>query len=120
VQDFRNLKVWRKAHEATLAVYKTTRRFPREEIYGLTAQVRRACVSVGSNIAEGCGRRTKTEFLQFLYVALGSAKEVEYQLLLTLDLGYLLPEGYRGLAQTIDEVQRMLVGLIQRLRTPDS
>jgi len=91
MQDYRKLKVWQKAHELALAVYEASARFPREEVYALTSQIRRAAASVPSNIVEGCGRGSNAELMRFLYIALGSANEVEYQLLLARDLGFLQP-----------------------------
>jgi four helix bundle protein len=86
MKDFRNLKVWGKAHSLTLDVYATSRTFPREEIYGLTCQVRRAAASIGANIAEGCCRKGDAELGRFLQIAMGSASEVEYHCLLARDL----------------------------------
>ena len=100
----------------TLSVYRETMSFPQSELYGLTSQMRRCCVSIGSNIAEGCGRRSDGEMCRFLHIAYGSATEVEYHLLLAHDL-HLLEEGlYHQLERDIDEVQRMLTSLIQRVR----
>ncbi len=89
MQEFRNLKVWEKAHALTLDVYKASRSFPREEMYGLTSQMRRASVSIGANIAEGACRRGDVDFARFLQMAAGSASEVEYHLLLARDLNLL-------------------------------
>jgi four helix bundle protein len=75
MEDFKNLKVWAKAHEMTLAVYRKTQTFPKEEVYGLTSQLRRAAASIGANIAEGCGRRSDGEMSRFLQIARGSASE---------------------------------------------
>jgi four helix bundle protein len=86
MEDFKNLKVWAKAHEMTLVVYRKTQTLPREEVYGLTSQLRRAAASVGANIAEGCGRRSDGEMRRFLQIARGSASELEYHLLLARDL----------------------------------
>jgi four helix bundle protein len=116
MQDFRNLKVWEKAHALTLDVYKVTKAFPRDEIYGLTSQVRRASVSVGSNIAEGACRNGDAEFARFLQMAAGSASEVEYQLLLARDLELLKSADYQRLSKAVVEVKRMLASLLQRLR----
>ena len=85
VKDFHELKVWQKAHQLTLAVYQTTAGFPREELYGLTSQLRRASSSVGANLAEGCGRNGDAEFARFCSIAMGSASELEYHLLLVLN-----------------------------------
>ncbi|MGH7538719.1 MAG: four helix bundle protein, partial [Gemmatimonadales bacterium] len=86
VRDFRELKVWGKAHALTLNLYKLTRSFPKEELYRLTAQIRRAAASIGANIAEGCGRRSRRDFARFLQVGLSSASELQYHLLLAADL----------------------------------
>ena len=79
MKDFRQLKVWQKAHQLTLALYPVTGSFPRDEIYGLTAQIRRACSSIPANLAEGCGRNTDAELARFCSIAAGSASELEYQ-----------------------------------------
>src|SRR5271169_2880769 len=98
MQDFRHLKVWEKAHDLTLAIYKSSKTFPRDEIYGLTSQMRRASVSIGANIAEGTCRRGDVEFARFLQMAAGSASEVEYQLLLARDLEMLKAADYQRLS----------------------
>ncbi|MGH9515880.1 MAG: four helix bundle protein [Terriglobales bacterium] len=116
MKSFKELQVWRKAHELTLAVYGTTRNFPREELYGLTSQMRRSSASVPANIAEGCGRRSDGEMCRFLQIARGSASELEYHVLLAHDLHLLKDEEYRQLSRQADEVQRMMTGLIQRFR----
>ena len=116
MKDFKELVVWHKAHAVTLSIYAATRAFPKEELYGLTSQLRRSAASIGANIAEGCGRRSDGEMCRFLHIAYGSAAEVEYHLLLAHDL-HLLEEGlYHQLEREIDEVQRMLTSLIQRVR----
>ncbi|MGD1155637.1 MAG: four helix bundle protein [Terriglobia bacterium] len=117
MQDFKKLKVWDKAHQLTLAVYKATAHFPREELYGLTNQTRRSAASIVYNIAEGCGRAGRAEFARFLQMATGSASELEYQLLLAHDLKFLRDEEYRSLESGVVEVKRMLSSLMQRLRT---
>ncbi|MFB1489280.1 MULTISPECIES: four helix bundle protein [unclassified Thiocapsa] len=117
MQDFRDLLVWVKAHEATLAVYRCTRTFPSDERFGLTFQIRRAAVSVASNIAEGSGRRSDADFARFLSMAFGSASEVEYQALLAKDLGYLSDPEHQEVRDRISEVKRMLASLIKRLTT---
>jgi four helix bundle protein len=115
VRDFRELKVWSKAHSLTLDVYKVTRSFPRDELYGLTSQTRRAVVSVGANIAEGCGKSSKPDFARYLQTALGSASELEYHLLLARDLDYIAGNRYQELTVRVSEVKRMLTGFIQHL-----
>jgi four helix bundle protein len=116
MQDFRELKVWEKAHSLTLEIYRVTRSFPANELYGLTSQIRRAAVSIAANISEGCGRETRPDFARFLQNAAGSASEVEYHLLLAKDLGYLSPEVCADLGDSTREIKRMLSGLIQRLK----
>ena len=115
MRDFRQLKVWGKAHDLTLAVYKATSKFPRDELYGLTSQIRRSCASIPANIAEGCGRKGQAEFARFLQIALGSASELEYHFLLVCDLGLLSRPDYKRLANEVTEVKRMLTSLIQKL-----
>jgi four helix bundle protein len=85
MKDFRRLKVWEKVHGLTLEIYMVTARFPREEMYGLTSQMRRCSASIGANIAEGCGKRGNNELHRFLYIASGSASELDYHLLLARD-----------------------------------
>ena len=116
MQSFRNLKVWEKAHVLTLDVYKLSRSFPREEIYGLTSQMRRTSASIGASIAEGSCRKGDLEFGRFLHIAMGSASELEYHLLLAHDLGFLKVPEYRRLSDEAVEVKRMLASLMQRLR----
>ena len=116
MQDYRKLKVWEKAHQLTLAVYKATTSFPREELYGLTSPIRRCASSVPSNIVEGCGLDTKAQFTSSLFHALGSANELEYQLLLCRDLGYIDATAYETLAADTLEVKRMLSALIVNVR----
>ena len=116
MKGFKELKVWQKAHAMTIAVYDMTRAFPREELYGLTSQLRRSAASIGANIAEGCGRRSDGEVARFLQIARGSASEIEYHILLARDLHYLREEQFRELSHQADELQRMLTALIQRFR----
>jgi len=118
MKDFRKLKVWEKAHRLTVDVYRASARFPRSELFGLTSQIRRAAASVPSNIAEGCGRRTDAELARFSEIAMGSASELEYQLLLAADLEYLNERDSAGLSTDVIEVKRMLGGLIRELSQP--
>ncbi|MFQ5520928.1 MAG: four helix bundle protein [Candidatus Methylomirabilia bacterium] len=115
MRDFRELKVWEKAHHLTLAVYNATTTFPRDELYGLTSQIRRSCASIPANIAEGCGRGGDAEFGRFLQIAMGSASELEYHLLLACDLKFLDNADYKHLASEVTEVKRMLTAFIQKL-----
>jgi len=116
MKDFRSLKVWHKAHDLALAVYRITGGFPVEERYGLTIQIRRSSASVPTNIAEGCGRGGDREFARFLQIAMGSASELEYQLLLACDLGYLHEQDYTRIVNEVIEVKRMLSTLIGRIK----
>jgi four helix bundle protein len=118
MRDFRELKVWHKAHALTLDVYRATKTFPREELYSLTNQMRRAAVSIPANIAEGSGKNTRPEFARYLQIALGSASELEYQVLLSRDLGYMNPEVYEHLLQQVIETKKMLSGFVQYLSQP--
>ena len=117
MKDFRELKVWEKGHHLALAVYKATAKFPREEMYGLTSQIRRSCASIPANIAEGCGRNGDPELARFLQIALGSASELEYQLLLSRDLSLLTAAEYKQLTADTTEVKRMLTSFIQTLKS---
>jgi four helix bundle protein len=119
MRDFRQLEVWHKSHALALETYRDTARFPRDEQYGLTSQLRRSCASVPANIAEGCGRDSTRDFARFLTLALGSASETEYHFLLAADLGYLARESYEHLDMRIKEIKRMLTGLIRRIRSDD-
>jgi four helix bundle protein len=116
LQNFKTLKVWEKGHKLALAVYKMTARFPKNEMYGLTSQMRRAAASIPANIAEGCGRSGRAELGRFLHVAAGSASELEYHLLLAHDLAFPGDPEYRALEGQVVEVKRMLSGFVQRLR----
>jgi four helix bundle protein len=117
VRDFHKLDVWQKAHDLTVEVYQKTASFPRDEIYGLTNQIRRAAVSIPANISEGCGREGEPELARFLQIAMGSVSELSYELELARDLGYLIPEGYQPLADNLQEIGKMLNVLIQRIRS---
>jgi len=116
VRDFRELEVWCKAHEVTLAVYRMTRMFPREEAYGLTAQMRRSAASICANTAEGCGRRGGRELARFLQIAAGSASELEYHLLLAADLKLVDGAAHGRVASLLTQVRRMLSGFLRTLR----
>jgi four helix bundle protein len=116
VQDYRNLIVWKKAHQLALEIYRVTTTSPQSEHFGLTDQMRRACVSIGSNIAEGCGRESSLDFAHFLQIAMGSTSEIDYQLLLAYDLGYLPADDYLPLSASTGGMKKMLTSLIQKLR----
>ena len=104
MRDFRKLQVWEKSHELTLKIYEVTSQFPREEIYGLTNQIRRACTSIPTNIAEGCGRESTADFARFLQIAMGSASETEYLILLAHNLKYFNAKQYVKLTDAIVSV----------------
>jgi four helix bundle protein len=114
--SFRDLIVWRKAKKLSLDVYSVSKKFPRDEIYGLTSQTRRAAISVVSNIAEGQGRLTRGEFLQHLGHARGSLFELQSQLEIATDLGYITASEFKELDSLIGEVRAMLLGLIDSLK----
>ena len=112
----KELKVWQKAHQFVLGVYKETQSFPAKKRFGLTLQLRRSSVSSPSNIAEGCGYESEREFARYLQIAAGSASEAEYQLLLAHDLGYIKNESYRSLKAQVKEVKKMLHSFIKNLK----
>jgi four helix bundle protein len=116
MQDFKALQVWQRSHQLALDTYKATKGFPKDELFGLTSQLRRAVTSVPSNIAEGSGRQSNAEFARFLSIAMGSAAETEYQFLLAKDLGFLTAADFVVLSNEIVEIRRMLNSLIQRVR----
>jgi four helix bundle protein len=114
MQNFKKLLVWQKEHIFTVNMYKISASFPSEEKFGLTNQIRRASVSIESNIAEGCGRNGNKELTKFLYIAQGSAKEVNCQILIARDLSYITKEKSDLLESKIDEISRMLTSLIEK------
>ena len=115
MRDFREIKAWGKGHLLVLDVYAATAGFPREEIYGLTAQLRRCSASIPANIAEGCGRNGDAELRRFMLIAMGSSSELEYHLLLARDLGFLKTDAYQTLSLKTKEVKRMLSPFINKL-----
>lgn len=116
MQNYKDLKVWEKAHQFTLSVYRVSKSFPKEEIYGLTSQLRRAASSIAANIAEGCGKNTKNDFANFLNISLGSSNEAEYFVLLAKDLNHISLDEYDILIKMINEVKAMLIALIGKVR----
>lgn len=116
-RDFRKVRVWEKAHELTLKVYRVTTGFPNNERYGIVSQIRRACASIPTNIAEGCGRSSQMELARFIDIATGSASEVDYQLQLALDLGYLDECCHADLTKRVVEVRRMLISFNKTVRS---
>ncbi len=116
MKSYKELQVWQKAHALTLAVYHATSDFPREELFGLTSQMRRSSASSAANSAEGCGRRSDGEMSRFLQIARGSAAETEYHVLLAHDLRFLREQEYQTLSRQSDELQRMLTALIRKFQ----
>jgi four helix bundle protein len=117
INKFTDLVVWQKAHRFVLAVYSVSKHFPREEQFGLTSQMRRAAVSVTSNIVEGFDRGSNKEFIQFLIIARASLTEVQSQLLIARDLEYIDHKDFEKLAKDTVEVHKLINGLIKTLRT---
>lgn len=117
MQDFRNLEVWRKSHAITISIYQITASFPRDERFGLTSQLRRAAASIGANLAEGCGRGSDAEFKRFVQIALGSASELDYHILLARDLQMMQSTVYDQLRKDLQSARRMLAGLLRRLNS---
>lgn len=115
MRDYRKYKVWDLSHEVTLEIYKVIRSFPKDEIYGLVSQMRRASSSVPANIAEGCGREFDAEFKRFLVIAQGSANELEYFTVLAKDLGYIEEAIFVTLNDQVDKLRRSLNSLINKL-----
>ncbi len=116
MRNYRELKVWEKAHQLTLKIYQVTSSFPKEEMYGLTSQIRRASSSIPANIAEGCGRDSDAQFINFLQIASGSASELDYHLLLAHDLKFINDSDYTTLANDLTEIRKMLTAFIRRFR----
>ena len=115
MKDFRQLNVWQKAHRVALGIYKLTREYPKDELYGLTSQMRRSSVSIAANIAEGCGRKTDADFARFLQNAFGSTNELEYFLLLSFDLGFLKKTEHDRLSENTIVIKKMLAAFLRKL-----
>ncbi len=116
LKTYKELNVWKKSYQLCLEIYRITKKFPDEEKYGLISQMRRAVVSIPSNIAEGYGRKNKKEYIQALYIAYGSLCELETQILLANDLGYTKVEDRTKVSEDVREVERMLKALINSLK----
>lgn len=117
IKSYKNLMVWQKGFRVSLLIYKLTKLFPKEEIYGLTSQIRRAAVSIPSNIAEGYCRQRKLEYIQFLQIAFASGAEVETQLLIAKELNYITDSDYLETNNLLEEVMKMLNSLISKIKT---
>jgi len=119
LRNYQDLQVWTKAHALTLELYRLSRAFPREEMYGITSQLRRAAASIGANLAEGCGRQTDNELARFVRIALGSATELDYHLVLCRDLELLNKQQYETVAKELTSVRKMLVALLNAIESRD-
>ena len=117
MQNYKELKVWQKSHAFTLKGYAITKSFPKDELYSLTNQLRRAASSVPANIAEGCGKNSNNELAHFLNISLGSSNETEYFLILSKDLKYLSENIFIELEDNINEIKAMLISLNNKVRT---
>lgn len=117
MKDYRELEVWKQSHALTLEVYQATKTFPKDELFGLTSQMRRAASSIPANIAEGCGRDGDAELKRFLNISLGSACELDYFILLSAELGYLPPEAAKAMASRCLSLRRQLGSFIKKLKS---
>lgn len=116
MSNFRNLLIWQKSIALTTKIYATTKNFPKEEIYGLTSQIRRSAISIPSNIAEGFGRDSNKEYLRFLNISIGSLFEMQTQLEIAKNIEYLTEEDFNNLYEDSREVERMLVSFINKIK----
>jgi four helix bundle protein len=116
MKDFRTLKVWEKSHQFTLKIYSLSRNFPKDELFGLISQIRRASSSIAINIAEGCGRGSDADFARFLQISIGSASETEYLIMLCADLEYVPNDSREALLLEVQELKMMLASLIKTIR----
>ncbi len=116
MKDFRDLKVWDKAHKLALNIFITSKAFPKEEQFGITSQIRRAALSIPTNIAEGCGRGSDSDFARFIQIALGSASEVEYLILFCKELSFINENSYLEFSKNIVEIKKSLTALLKKLR----
>ena len=120
MQDFKKLKVWEKSHRFVLRAYGVVSEFPKDELYGITSQLRRAASSIPTNIAEGCGRGSSAELGRFLQIAMGSASETEYHLILARDLKFLKEKDFEQLTVEVVQIKKMLFALIKKIRTQNN
>ena len=120
IKTHKDLLVWKKSIDLVEQIYKFTKQFPKEELYGITNQMRRYAVSIPANIAEGSGRKNKAEFIQFLHIALGSASELETHLIISQRLGFLSSNSYDEIMNALNEIIKMICGLINSLNSTRS
>ncbi|MBK1898016.1 four helix bundle protein [Chryseobacterium paridis] len=116
MRDFRKFEVWQLSHQLTLKIYSSTKKFPKEEVFGITSQIRRSFASIGYNISEGSGRNSDKEFANFINIALGSSNEAENQLILAKDLGYINEIDYQNLLEELILLKKKLVALWNKLK----
>lgn len=119
MHNFKELKIWQKSRELTKEIYLITQKFPKEEKYDLISQIRRSAISIPSNIAEGSGRESKKEFVRFLNISISSAFELETQIIISNDLGYINNQEYNLVINEINEIQKMIFGLRKSIETKD-
>ena len=117
-RDFRKIAAWDRVHTLTLRIYRATARFPGDERFGIVSRIRRACASIPTNLAVGCGRSTNSELARFIDIATGSAGEMEYQRLLAKGLGYLPDDEHKNLTTEVTEIRRRFLAFNKKLRTP--
>lgn len=117
IKDFTDLETWKKAHELALMIYKATEKFPKSEAFGLISQMQRAAISITSNIAEGFGRQTIKEKIQFYYQAQGSLTEVKNQLILSKDLNYIYAQEFDTIMDTLITSHKLLQGLLRKTKS---
>ena len=114
--DYKNYKVWQKFHELVIDIYQITSTFPKSEQFNLITQIKRASLSVPTNIVEGCGRETQKELIRFLYISSGSAHELEYLILVSSELKFISTKDSKTLLKKIDEIKKMLFSLIKTIK----
>jgi four helix bundle protein len=115
MRNFLNLEIWKRSHQLTLKIYKVTKYFPKEELFGLTGQMRRSASSIPSNIAEGCGRNSNPQLAHFLQIACGSCSELQYQIILSKDLFYITEEVFNELHTDVVDIRKMIFGYWDKL-----
>ncbi len=115
MRNFLNLEIWKRSHALTLDIYKNTKQFPKEETFGLTSQIRRSSMSIPTNIAEGCGRNSNQQLINFLQIATGSCSELQYQIILSKDLSYINEQVFNDLHSKVIDIRRMIYGYSDKL-----
>lgn len=116
MRDYKKLMIWERSHALTLDIYKITKSFPKDELYGLTSQIRRAAVSIPTNMAEGSGRDSEVDFKRYLQISMGSACELEYLIFLSNCLEYISEETYEKISTEIESIKKMISSFITKIR----